>query len=43
MKVERERRDNKSRERVKKQKEKEADKIHVECNYRGSMKIRVRI
>ena len=40
MKVERERR-NKSWERVKKQKE--ADKIHVECNYRGSMKIRVRI
>ena len=32
MKVERERRNNKSRERVKKKKE--AAKIHVECNYR---------
>ena len=41
MKVERERRNNNSRKTVKKQKE--ADKIHVECNYRGSMKIRVRI
>ena len=37
MKVERERRVNKSRE------QKEADKIHVECNYRGSMKNRERI
>ena len=41
MKVERERGGTNLGKGLKKQKE--ADKIHVECNYRGSMKIRVRI